>query len=294
MGFVGTSVDAKSAWLMATEDEFDLDQEIVMSTPGYSPPHTNSQDPGPRSSSVLETPCNDLTLEEDGDDDQGAVVVVGEEETSRSMQSQVLSSPRVTSYTDQSFGPIDDSNVMDLFYSSPFYDARKVTASNELVRKGELHIGELQELSNQVEYALLRVPPWLYFIVEQYRVDQTMASRHKVFFVYRDTIYEAPNVRGLCIKRIESCVERLRDTMAIFQQSSKFDTNVGRQWKLDASNIKWLISPTEKDESSASSATFLSASPKRLKITAVKTDSESQLEQLITETLTMATGSENS
>ena len=235
-------------------DEFDLDREIIMSTPAatpaYASPPNQTQDP-PRPGSSLETPYTELALDvvdEDtnpmlpggrgGNNSGGGTgtgasevdLLSGVDESSPRPSDGAISTPKTMSYVDPSFGEIDDSNVMDFFYSSPFYDGRNSSDSAQ-----QQHLQSLEELNhshNQVEYALIRLgfEPDVYFIVKQFRVDEDMASRRSVYFIWNSTIYEAPNMRSLFMGRLKNCVERLRDTMDFLRSSSEFSCANGRYW----------------------------------------------------------------
>ena len=124
--------------------------------------------------------------------------------------------------------PVVRETVLDYFSRSPFYDKR---CNNEVIREQNKPLEALKYMTG-LEYVAVRNKhePRLFIIVKQERSSEYDAKKLAVYYVLDQTVYQAPNVQQVCLRRIRGASEQLAEAMDFFTQYRAFSCVDGRTW----------------------------------------------------------------
>ena len=123
---------------------------------------------------------------------------------------------------------LNRQTILDYFSRSPFYDKN---SNNEIVREQNKTIESMKYMRGLefVSYPS-KHEPRLFVVVKQIRSSEHAAVRKAVYYVLDRVVYQAPNVRQVCLRRIRSVSENLMDVFDFFSQYRGFNCVEGRFW----------------------------------------------------------------
>ena len=124
---------------------------------------------------------------------------------------------------------LNTDNVLDYFYTSPFYETN---CNNELIRSqgvSILHLSSLVGLEYNVDLQSTK-EPHLYVIRKQYRRSKTATETRDIFYCLDGIIYKCPRLLDILQSRIAKATFHLSNSFAELQHiTSETDTDTDRR-----------------------------------------------------------------